>query len=265
MSRPRIYDTEAIVLRTSPLGEADRLFTLLTPHLGKLRVTARGVRKPTSKLGGHLDSLTRSSLTLARGRNLDTITGADTRETFPLLKGNLDRLSRAIYLTELVDAISPLEAPNPAEYTLFLDGLRILETDADPELVVRYMELQLLSISGFLPELRHCVECHGQVTPDQHLVSPAAGGVVCPSCRSTHSDAMRISLNALKLLRFLSTATMPAAVSLRVKPPLHREVAAVMDAFLRRTLERELRSAAFVRSVTRPISQVDIPAPASGT
>ena len=59
MTRPRIYTTEAIVLRTSSLGEADRLITLLTPGLGKLRAAARGVRKPTSKLGGHLDSLTR--------------------------------------------------------------------------------------------------------------------------------------------------------------------------------------------------------------
>ena len=165
MARPRIYNTEAIVLRTSPLGEADRLLTLLTPGLGKLRATARGVRKPTSKLGGHLDSLTRSSLTLAKGQTLDTITGADTRETFPLVKGNLDRLSRAIYLTELVDTLSPLEAPNPAIYTLFLEGLRLLGTDADPDLVLRYMELQLLSHSGFLPELHQCVECHGQIAP----------------------------------------------------------------------------------------------------
>ncbi|MDO8750991.1 MAG: DNA repair protein RecO, partial [Dehalococcoidia bacterium] len=207
MPRVRIYNTEAIVLRASPLGEADRLLTLLTPGQGKLQATARGVRKPTSKLGGHLDLLTRSSLTLAKGRSLDTVTGAEAQETFPLVKGNLERLSRAIYLAELVDSFSPLEAPSPAVYTLFLEGLRGLGTETDSNLLLRYMELQLLSLAGFLPELRWCAECHGQLAPAQHLWSPGVGGVVCPGCSASHSDAINLSLNALKVLRFLSTAT----------------------------------------------------------
>lgn len=254
MSRPPIYDTEGIVLHTSPLGEADRLLTVMTPNLGKLRVTARGVRKPTSKLGGHLDHLTRSSMTIARGRNLDTITGADSRETFGDIKNNLYRLSQAIYLTELVDLINPLEAPNPESYTLFLNGLRILSTNDDLDLVVRYTELQILNVAGFLPEFWHCVECHSELTPSQHLFSPIAGGVVCLSCRDRSEDSIRISLNALKLLRFLSTAKLSTAISLRVKFELHREVSDLMARFLRRIFDRDLRSTTFVRLVNRPSS-----------
>lgn len=265
MSRPRIYNTEAIVLRTSPLGEADRLLTLFTPGLGKLRATARGVRKPTSKLGGHLDSLTRSSLTLARGQSLDTVTGADTQEAFPLVKSDLGRLSRAIYLTELVDAFNPLEAPNPPVYTLFLEGLRMLGTEADTDLVLRYLEIQLLGLAGFLPELQRCVECRGQVTPKEHYFSPAGGGILCPACSPSHPGAMSISVEALKVVRFLSTATMPSAVLVRVKPPLHRELAALMDSLLRYTLERELRSTAFLRAVTQLRPHVGMPAPAGRT
>ena len=265
MSRPRIYDTEAIILRTTPLGEADRLLTLFTSELGKLRVTARGVRKPTSKLGGHLEPLTRSSLTLARGQSLDTVTSADAREVFPSVKNDLGRLSRAIYVAELVDAFNPLEAPNPPVYTLFLEGLRMLGTDADTDLVLRYFELQSLGHAGFLPELRWCTECHGQIIPREHYFSPAASGVLCPACRTSHSDAASISVEALKVLRFLSTAAMPLAVLVRVKSPLHRELATLMDSSLRYTLERELRSAAFLRAVTQPRPHVGIPAPAGRT
>lgn len=268
MPRVRIYNTEAIVLRASPLGEADRLLTLLTPGLGKLQATVRGVRKPTSKLGGHLDLLTRSSLTLAKGQRLDTITGAEAQETFPLVKGNLERLSRAIYLVELVDSFSPLEAPSPAVYTLFLDGLRALGIEADSDLLLRYMELQLLSLSGFLPELQRCAECHGQLAPSQHLWSPIAGGVVCPACSASNSGATDLSLNALKVLRFLSTATVSSATMVRVNAPLHREMSAIMDAYLRYTLERDLRSTAFLRSVShtkayagtpRPVDESEVP------
>ncbi|MSQ22091.1 MAG: DNA repair protein RecO [Dehalococcoidia bacterium] len=259
MPSVRIYNTEAIVLRASPLGEADRLLTLLTPGLGKLQATARGVRKPTSKLGGHLDLLTRSSLTVAKGQSLDTITGAEAQETFPLVKGNLERLSRAIYLSELMDSFCPLEAPSPAVYTLFLDGLRALGVETDSDLLLRYMELQLLSLSGFLPELQRCAECHNSVAPSLHLWSPAAGGVVCPSCSAAHSDAANLSLNALKVMRFISTATVSSATMVRVNAPLHRELAAIMDAYLRFTLEREMRSAAFLRTVSRARAYVGLP------
>ncbi len=262
MPKPRIYNTEAIVLRTMPLGEADRLFTLLTPQMGKLRATARGVRKPTSKLGGHLDPLTRSSLTINRGRNLDTIASADTLETFPLVKEDLERLSRAIYAVELVDAFSPEEASSPQVYALFLETLRTLGTAPSPDLALRYFELHLLTFTGFSPTLDRCVECHEQVLPGQHLFSALASGILCLACRASQPQAAPISVDALKTMRFLSSQPMHSAMRLRLNPPLQREVAALLSAFLRYVLDREVRSTAFLRSVTRlPQRGDDIPAP----
>ncbi len=252
MTKPRFYKVEAIVLRASPLGEADRLLTLFTPTMGKLKAVARGVRKPTSKLGGHLDPLTRSSLTLVRGQTLDIVSGADMLESFATVKSNLPRLSRAIYLSEVVDDLNPLEYPNPGAYGLFLEGLRVLATEADGELVRRYMELQFMNHAGFSLELLQCVECHCRIVPKEHAFSSGAGGVLCPACSQSYSDARPISLEALKVLRFFSTATLPSAVGVRIKPLLHQELAEIMDSYVRYTLERELRSAAFVRSVTHP-------------
>ena len=78
MPKPRNYQTEAIIIKKTKLGEADRILTLYTPHLGKIQGVARGVRRPRSKLAGHLELLTHSQVSLARGRNLDTITGSQT-------------------------------------------------------------------------------------------------------------------------------------------------------------------------------------------
>ena len=78
----RIYRTEAIVLSRMDYGEADRILTLYTPHRGKLRVIAKGVRRPLSRLGPHLEYFTRCRLMLARGRTFDTITGADTVDPY---------------------------------------------------------------------------------------------------------------------------------------------------------------------------------------
>ena len=263
MARPKIYDTEAIVLRAMPLGEADRLLTLFTPGMGKLKATARGVRKVTNKLGGHLDLLTRSSLTLHIGKSLDTVSSADTLEAFESAKRDLPRLSRAVYVSELIDAFNPLEAPNPTVYSLFVEGLRTLGTEADLDLILRYIELQLLNHTGFFMELVQCVECQGQVTPNDHAFSPRAGGILCYSCQTSYADARPISVDALKVLRFLSTAAIASAVMIRVKPPLHRELAATMESFVRYILERELKSAAFLRFITQSMPQSAAGVPAS--
>ena len=249
MPKPHVYNTQAVVLRSSPLGEADRLLTIFTPILGKLRATARGARRPTSKLGGHLDPLTRSALTLARGKTLDTITSADTLESFLPLKSSLERLSQGLYLAELVDALNPLEAPNLSAYSLLLDGLRGLGNTPNPDLLLRHLELRLLDHTGFLPELHSCVECHAALTPGNHLFSPQAGGVLCTTCRPLHADAAHLSVEALKVVRYLSSATGESATRLKVSQPLAREVAGLTSAFLRHVLEREVRSLAFLRLV----------------
>ena len=78
MPKPRTYQTEAVIIKKVKLGEADRILTLYTPHLGKIQGVAKGVRRPRSKLAGHLELLTHSQVSLARGRNLDTIIGSQT-------------------------------------------------------------------------------------------------------------------------------------------------------------------------------------------
>ena len=101
--RPRSYKTEGVVLRASPVLEADRLVTVLTPSLGKLMVTVRGARRIKSRLGGHLDVLNRVSLVLALGHRFDVVTGAESAESFASLKGDLERLAAALYLSELTN------------------------------------------------------------------------------------------------------------------------------------------------------------------
>jgi hypothetical protein len=92
MARPRVYKTEAIVLKRTNLGEADNIITLYTPNFGKIRAVAKGVRRPKSKLGGHLDLLTQSALLLAQGQNLDIITQAQSIESFLTLKSDISTL-----------------------------------------------------------------------------------------------------------------------------------------------------------------------------
>ena len=90
-ARDRTYRTEAVVLRRKDFGEADRVLTLLTPEHGKVRVVAKGIRKPASRKAGHLDLFMRSKLLVAKGRDLDIITQAETMSAYRPLREYLLR------------------------------------------------------------------------------------------------------------------------------------------------------------------------------
>ena len=106
MTRSRVYRTEAIILKRTSLGEADYIYTLYTPNLGKVRALAKGVKRMKSRIAGHVEPLNHSSLMLARGRNLDVITQGQTIDSFQPLKGDLWLTACALYADELVDAFT---------------------------------------------------------------------------------------------------------------------------------------------------------------
>src|SRR4030042_4626425 len=151
MPPPRVYKTEAIVLRQRKLGEADKIVTLFTPNYGKLEAVAKGVRRPKSRLAGHLEVLTYTSAMLAQGRNLDVVTQAQVIESFAPLRDDLHRLSRALYAAELVDRFSPEGAESYHIFQFLFGTLRRLAAGAAVDIVLRYFAMQLLNLAGFPP------------------------------------------------------------------------------------------------------------------
>src|SRR5437764_13592140 len=118
---------EAIVLKRTDLGEADRVLTLLTPTKGKFHAIAKGIRRPISKKAGHLELLSHSQLQVALGRNLDIITQAEVRENFLALRNDLWHMTCGLYLAELVDRLIEDDTQQPEVYTFTLERLRVRE------------------------------------------------------------------------------------------------------------------------------------------
>lgn len=232
------------------LGEADRIVTFHTPDVGKLRAVARGVRRVKSRMSGHLEPLTHVRLSVARGRNLDVVSEAETITSFRALKEDLNLVSKAIFLTELIDAFSSEESPNPEEFGLLLSVLTMLpETDA-PDQLLSYFEARLLVLSGFGPELRSCAECGDELDPGDHLFSAIAGGLLCPRCRVTSRDPMlSVTINAIKVLRFFQQESLVKSLELKLSDGLLAEVERFLSSYVRFILERELKSVEFMNLV----------------
>jgi DNA repair protein RecO (recombination protein O) len=113
MSQPRTFQTPAIIIKKTKLGEADTVFTMYAPHLGKIQGIAKSVRKTTSRMAGHLELFTYSQVTLARGKNIDTIIGSQTLNSFMPIKSDLDHISCGLYMLELVNQFAPDETADP--------------------------------------------------------------------------------------------------------------------------------------------------------
>ncbi len=258
--RDRLYRVEAIILKRMDFGEADRLLTLLTPNLGKVRAVAKGARKPSSRKSGHVELFSHSTLLLAKGRELDIITQAETVEAFISLRGNLERLGYAYYLGELVDRFSEEGNENTALFDLLLHALRWLQDESIPaDLLARFFELRLLQNVGYRPQLFHCVNCGVPIEPMENLFSAEAGGIVDPICRETQRDKIAqlgwdlrpISLNALKVLRFLQTREFETVRSLKLNPVVLTEVESLMHHYISHHLERKLKSVDFLYQLKR--------------
>ncbi len=126
MRLARVYQTEAIVLKRIKLGEADKILTLYSPTIGKFRAVAKGVRRPKSRLGGHVELLTRTSLLVAHGQNLDIVTQAQLVEPYLGLRDHLPAAGLAMYLAELVDQFTEERLANAPLYVLLAEALRRL-------------------------------------------------------------------------------------------------------------------------------------------
>ena len=248
----RTYRAEAIVLKTLDLGEADRILTLLTRHFGKVRVVAKGIRRPTSRLSGHAETLAHATFQLARGRELDVLTGAESKATYRSLREDLDRIAAGWYVAELTDRFTADHAPAAPTFDLLETALRHLDAGYAPALVCRWFDLHLLDRAGFRPELAACARCTGALKEIANGWSPLEGGVVCDGCIDRSTVGMpALSVRALKSFRYLLVSDFEAAVMLRVEAALERELERHLRAFLQYVLDRDIASSRLMDELAR--------------
>jgi DNA repair protein RecO (recombination protein O) len=180
------YKATGINLKSMPLGEADRLLTILTREQGLIRAVAPGSRKHHSKIGGRSALFVVNDLLISKGRTLDKITQAETIESFPRLSQDLGKLTAGQYLVELTLLQALTEQPQAELFELLNDALKHL-AHADPATVLAYLTyaiFQLLTLAGIAPQTKLCCLSQRPLYPNfaapdwQTGFSSELGGVV---------------------------------------------------------------------------------------
>jgi DNA repair protein RecO (recombination protein O) len=234
-----LYRDHAIVLRTYKLAEVDRIVVLVGARHGKVRGVAKGVRKPSSRIGARLEPLSHVAVQLYRGRgDLDRITQVETVDAFRPVRDDLSRLSKGLALLEAVDQLTPERVPDVRRYQMLLGALRTLAA-GDRALLVPAFLLKLLAADGMGPELDHCVVCGS--TEDLVSFDPEDGGVRCRQDRR----GLPVSDMALALTRAVLGGALNTALDVTASAATH-EVDVIAMKLFEHHVERRLRAAALL-------------------
>ncbi len=241
----RTYKATGINLKAVPLGESDRLVTILTQEYGLVRVVAMGARKPSSHLGGRSGLFVVNHLLIAKGRSLDKLTQAETLASFPKLAQDLGKLAAAHYLAELVLCQALSDQPQEELFFLLREQLHQLEQADRVEILplLTRSVFQLLVTAGIAPQVHRCCLTQQPITPNFSEPSWRIGfsipaGGIC-------------TLSALEGLRQKAPANSPSSKQEGINslgsqshhhPPvtsLHRTITATQLAFLQALTQAE--------------------------
>nr|MBN1229545.1 DNA repair protein RecO [Anaerolineae bacterium] len=238
-------------MRRLNLGEADRILTVYSRDYGKIKVLAKGVRKPSSRKAGHVELFALVDMLIARGQSLDVLSQVDLIEPYLPLRSTLVHTTYAAHFIELLDAFTEDEDPSPPMFHLANRGLLWLTVTGDLRRTARYFELAFLDLAGYRPELFRCAVCQTTIKPQDQFYSPLAGGVICPVCAGKVARVRPISLKTLKVLRYMQTRDFDLVEQVGLGHTTHVECERLLHDTLVYYLERRLRSAAFLNRLRR--------------
>ena len=252
--------TLAIVLRSRPHGESDKIVTFLTKDWGKVTGIAKGAKRSQRRFVNVLEPFTHVQLRFRPSRTdeLAFIFGCDLVQNFRSPSKELQRFALANYLCELIDAMVTGREADQDTYTLLLESLNLLEENSRLSPVfLPIFELLLLTRAGYAPHLTDCQQC-GRDTSEGHpswAFSPSNGGLLCAFCQEQDfSKGATIILSDHTVHFFAATKDRTLATVLSSTTPrqVAKELRALAGSMLARHLHRPLKSRAFLEHVQLP-------------
>ena len=239
-----LVDTEALILRTYNLAEADKIVVSLTRSAGLVRGVAKGCRKLRNRFGASLEPFTHIHLTFyeKENRELVSIRQTEILKSHFNLSSDPSIVTGMAYLGDLLIEFSP---PHQANALLFRMATACFEAIAlspkDLQSILRYFEVWLLKIEGFMPDLKTCGECHRVFTAEDAVFMSQDLGLRCQTCSNNRGGAVSKRLHAhLRTTEKLS----PSKFAENARDvPVHtkRELAELTHQMIDRVLERSPR------------------------
>ena len=242
------FNTEGLVLNEMTVGETDRLVTVLTKKEGVLRAFAKQANRTSSGKLAATRLFCYSRLSVYKGRDKYIIDDAKPIEVFFELRKNLEGLTLAQYFCELSISMAPREAPAGDFLRLLLNTLHFLCKGTRPLLLLKsVVELRLLSLTGYMPNLVGCEEC-GCYEAEEMLFYPRHGMLLCGDCaRGVQKDGGGIPLSqgVLTAMRHIVYVDFEKLFSFSLPEDGLKQLAKASERYLLATLGRGFQTLDF--------------------
>ena len=238
-----IQKTEGIVIKTQRFRETSRIVTLFTKKFGKIKVIAKGIRRPNSRFGSSLELFTNCNITFYKreGKDLYTISEGNVVHPFTELKSNLESFAYAIPILEFLNLAKPKESINPQLYKLALETLGLMEKSESKnkfQLFLLAYLLKSLSYIGYEPEFSKCIKC--KCSTDNSVFSIGGGGILCEKCGV--GETFCLSRGSLTILRKLKREGLDGVTNLVLSKEQAREITELLKKFFLYHIEKEMKT-----------------------
>jgi len=235
--------TTGIVLRCTDFSETSQVAALLTPDMGQVHVLAKGSRRPRKDGSVPLDLINHCDLVIAAkgAGQLHILAEYQTKENFPGIHANLQRIAAALYADELCLAFTSENAEDGPLFGLLLELLRGLNRGEDRDWRLLQFTARALDVLGSGPMAEHCAHCGGLLQGETRF-TPAAGGALCGDCSAGYPAAFPISRGALAILGRLAAREGPTQATVRLSERQIQEIRRAFSEQIQYHLGRPLRT-----------------------
>ena len=199
----KIYQTEAVFLRSFPLSESDKIVSCLTPEYGMIRLVAKGARKLKSRFSGTLEPFTIADIAFYRREDaeLGVLRQVELRRSYFHLARKIELITAFSYFGELLGEFAP---PGEANHNLYrmarscFEAISaVIERPEKVRLGVLYFELWLLRLNGYLPDIRFCGNCRRPLKSVEVIVWAADNRFSCAACETRGGVVLKPVQNSL--------------------------------------------------------------------
>ena len=247
-----LYSSDALILRTYKLGEADRIVVFLTRDRGKKRGVAKGARRPRSKFMGGLEPLTQVRVAYFEKERRELVSvNYSEPSCSPLSAVDPDALGYSEYFAELLDEWAQEADPDERLYRLGAAMVEALAAGVSAEPLARYFEYWLLRLQGVYPPHLNCQQCGallGGTGDESAVLTPGGRGFTCGRC-APRGSGLRLSGDALSFLSRARSINPLRIADLEAMPVVLREIESVHRALIAAHLEKELKSIRVLKSM----------------
>jgi DNA repair protein RecO (recombination protein O) len=252
-----LRESEAIVLRTYPLREADLLVTFFTRIEGKVHGVARSAKKSKRRFGGALEPLTyvRAFYDVRERQELARLDSCEVLSSPMASEVSYARAVALGHIAELLDELLPDHEANDAIFRLTLSVLNVLD---GPEvwMPVTYFELWLTRLVGFLPELTECIACGRALNGDRAYFHALADGLMCAEDKRLASS--ELSNESRILAAHMFRTPVDGFTELAWPKPQCADLRKFLIQILQRHIEKKLITAGMLEKIDNPVVETRV-------